>query len=213
MARRRYSRNTRSRKRYNRTYRRKWRRPARYNKRGQKVYLFKRFTSELNGTGGIIINNINPTVGTFTFRLSDLPNYTEYTSLYDMYKINAVKITFVPQMTQNISLSTVNNPSAYAKFLTAIDYNDSSPVPLDDLRQYQSCKWTTILRPHKRFLRPRIVDRGATYTPGRPWISCDAPSQEHFCLKYAIDPMDSTVSNTMTYTLEAKYYLSFKNVK
>lgn len=195
----------------NRTYRRKFtRRTMRYNKRGQKVYLFKRFL----GLGVTPVSNVAPTLYTIDFRLNQLPNYTEFTDLYDQYKINAVKLSFLPSQTQSISLSSTNN-STQGRFFSAIDYNDAnSPVSIDELRQYQSCKWTSMYRPHKRFFRPKIQDRGASYTPGKPWINCTSPDQQYLALKVGIEPTNATAPSTsLYYNVEAKFYMSFKNVK
>lgn len=201
------------RKRYsrNRTYRRKFRRGYRYNKRGQKIYLFKRTSNY----GTLFINNITDTLDGYQFRLDQVPNFTEFTALYDQFKINAVKLTFYPQVTENISLGTINNPVASARFYSCLDFNDSAPpTTIDEVREYQSCKRTPILKPHKRYLKPRIMDRGQIYNPGRPWLSCDtARSEPHYGVKIGVENMSSTTTSTMEYTIECKFYLSFRNVK
>ena len=112
-----------------------------------KVYMYTRYTGIFNA---ITIENINPTLYGFNFSLNDLPNYTEFTALYDQYKINAVRFTMLPQQTQSISIGSVNNPIANARVFSAIDYNDgSAPASVDELREYKTCKSTSILRPHK----------------------------------------------------------------
>lgn len=211
MARNRYYRKKRTSKRSTkRTYRRRWKQSGtRYSKTGQRKYLFKRYTGAL---GTIIINNINPTFAGLNFSLNDLPNYTEFTALYDMYKINCVKLSFIPQMDINNSLTSVNNPMASARFFSAIDYNDATaPTAIDDLRQYQTCKMTPILRTHKRVIfKPKILDT-SSYSIS-PWISTASPSTNYYGLKIGVEPMSSTSSTTMTYTIEAIFYMTFKNV-
>lgn len=172
--------------------------------------MFKRFTGAL---GTVTIQSISDTFQAFNFSLDDLPSYTEFTALYDMYKINAVKVSFLPQMTENISLTSVNNPHAYTRFFSAIDYNDSTaPSSIDELRQYQTCKYTPILRPHKRYIyKPKILD--SSNTSRSPWIATSSPSTNYFGLKIAVENMNSTTTTSMDYVIEAKYYVSFKNVK
>lgn len=193
-----------------RAYRKKFNRRTRYSKSGQKLYMFQRYTG---GLGTLAINNITPTLQAFNFSLNDLPNYTEFTALYDMYKINAIKITFIPQQDTNVSLSSVNNPFGNARFFSAIDYNDStSPASVDELREYHTCKFTRLLKTHKRYIhKPKILD-SSSYTLS-PWIATSAPSTNYFGLKVAVEPMSSTVATTMNYSIEAKYYMTFKNVK
>lgn len=193
-----------------RTYRKRFSKRTRYSKKGQKLYLFKRNVD----FGLLIIDNINPTFIAYNFSLSDIPSVIDFTRLYDVYKLNAVKITFRPQMTQNISLGTINNANANARFFSALDYNDGTPVTtIDELREYQSVKCTPILRQHKRYLRPKIVDSAGIYNPGSKWIATTSPATDYFGIKVAVEPMDSSGVTSMQYSIECVYYMSFKNVK
>lgn len=192
-----------------RNYRKKFNRRYRTSRRGQRLYLYKRFCDY----GELTISNAVNTYAAYNFSLSDLPNYTEFTSLYDMYKVNAVKITFIPQVTQSVSSGTVNNPNASSRFFSAIDYNDgTAPTSLDDLRQYQTCRMTPILRQHRRFImKPKILDSNGFSIS--PWMTTASATANYYGLKIAVEPMDSTSTTTMMYTIEAKFYLSFKQVK
>lgn len=182
---------------------------GKFNKRGQQLYLFKRFAD----FGEFTISNSVNTFSAYNFSLNDVPNSTEFTSLYDMYKINAIKIEFLPQQTQSISIGSVNNPNASSRFFSVIDYNDgSAPTSIDELRQYQTCKYTPILQPHKRIIyKPKILDTNGFSIS--PWMSTASPSANYFGLKVAVEPMDSTSTTSMMYTVEVTYYLSFKQVK
>lgn len=194
----------------NTTYRRRFRRGTRYNKRGQKVYMFSRHVDY----GALSINNLSNTYRDFNFSLADVPGFAEFTALYDMYKINAVKLMFLPSQTVNNSLSSVNNAAAYARFFSVLDFNaPPASWTIDDLRQYKTCKFTTILRRHKRYLKPRIMDSSSTYTPGRPWISTTSTGTNYYGVLVGVEPIDSTGVTTMDYTVEAKFYMSFKNTK
>lgn len=193
-----------------RTFKRNFRR-KRYNRRGQRIFPYTRYT----GRYGIIsISNISNTFFAFNFSLNDLPNYTEFTALYDMYKINAVKINFIPQQTQSISIGAINNAAGNARFFSAIDYNDGSvPGSIDELREYKTCKYTPIFKQHSRMIyKPKILDRGGAYSV-TPWISTLSPDQDYFGLKVGIEAMGSSTTTEMLYSVEAKFYLSFKNVK
>lgn len=193
-----------------RTYRRRFNTRNRYNKRGQKLYLFKRHVD----FGQLVIDNIADTFRTFNFSLQDVPNETDFTNLYDVYKINAVKITFIPQMNTSISIGSINNPNANARFFSVLDYNDGNPLTtIDQAREYQSCKYTPILRQHKRYLRPKIMDAGGVYNPGNKWLATSNITENYFGVKVAVEPMDSTGTLSMTYSIECVYYMSFRNVK
>lgn len=95
------------------------------------VRLVKRhadyFTVVVNGTTGVL--------GAYNFTLSSVPGYTEFTNLYDQYKINAISVCFYPKQNSVTSLVTLDNIKANARFLSAIDYNDDTPpVNFDSIR-------------------------------------------------------------------------------
>lgn len=190
-----------------RNYRRRFRRSYRYSKKGQKVFLYKRFVD----LGTIAADSALNVYSGFDFRLNDLPGWSEFQSLYDSYKINAIKIKFIPSQTVSNSLSTVAN-NQNTRFISVIDYNDdSNPTSIDDLRQYHTCKVTNAFKTHTRYIyKPKYVI-GASQS--RMWISTTTPSTAWYGLKVAIEPMGSTVSTSMNYHIEGKYYLSFKSVK
>lgn len=178
-------------------------------KLAKKVSYFTRHCALVDFT----ISNTVFTYASFNFSLNDLPNYSEFTSLYDMYKLNAVKITFLPQMTENVSSGSINNPYANTRFMSAIDYNDGTPPSsANEIREYQSYKMTPILKRHTRYIRkPKLLDSNGFSIS--PWMSTAFPSPNYYGLKVAVEPMSSTSTLTMSYTVECKYYVSFKNVK
>lgn len=199
----------RKRKTTKRSYRKRFTRRNRYSKKGKMLFLYKRFTDY----GTFTISNVIQTYSAFNFSLSDLPNYTEFTNLYDMYKINCVKITFLPQQTESISIGSVNNPNASTRFFSAIDYNDgTAPTSLDEIRQYTTCKYTPIFRKHKRVIyKPKILDSNGFSIS--PWMSTASPNANYYGLKVAVDPMYSSTTTSMTYAVEAVFYMTFKQVK
>lgn len=191
-------------RRYKRRFYRK-----KYTKNRQRIYRFTRFVDFGEFT---IANNINTYVA-YNFSLDDIPSVADYTTLFDMYKINAVKITFLPQMTSNISLGTVNNANASSRFFSAIDYNDgNAPTSIDQVRQYANCKYTSVIRPHTRYIyKPKILDTSGFSIA--PWLSTASSNANYFGIKIAVEPMDSTSTVSMIYTVECKYYMSFKHVR
>ena len=169
-------------------------------------YFFSRYTDAL---GYVNCDGTNPALYAFNFSLSDLPNYTEFTSLYDMYKLNAVKVTFIPYQTVSNSVATINNADNTARFFSAIDYNDgTAPITTDNLREYQTAKFTRLLKTHKRFIyKPKILDTNGFAIS--PWMSTSTPTANYYGLKVGVEPTGSA----MHYSIECKYYVSFKNVK
>lgn len=172
------------------------------------VRLYKRtsdyFTLPVSGTTGAL--------GSYTFTLNSIPNSTEFTSLYDQYKINAVSVCFYPKQTQVTSLTTTDNVRGNARILTAIDYNDDTPpTTLDELRQYESCEVDVILNKHERYItKPLFINSSGQNV--NAWLSTANPSTKHYGLKYGIEPTQA-VGGSFTYHVEVAYYIAFKNTK
>lgn len=192
------------------SYRRRFRKRTTFNRRGQRKFLYTRYSAAF-GTLSILPGASS--LAAYQFSLNDVPNYTEFTSLYDMYKINAVKVSFIPQQDANVSLSPVNNAIANARFFSAIDYNDATaPTTVDELREYKSAKWTTILRTHTRYIhKPKILD-GSGYSIS-PWMATTSPSTNYYGLKVAVEDTQATITTGFIYKIECKFYMSFKQVK
>lgn len=194
---------------FKRSFRRKYRVGRSSN---NKIYYYTRYMSG-SALGVLAINNINDTFFGYNFSLNDVVNYTEFTALYDQYKINAIKITFLPQMTENVSLTTVNNAWANVRFYSAIDRNSATaPITVDQVREYKTCKYTPILKPHKRYIyKPKILDTNGFSIS--PWMATASATANYYGIIGAVEAMLSTGVTNMTYTIEAKFYLAFRNVK
>lgn len=172
------------------------------------VRLYKRtsdyFSLPISGATGAL--------GAYAFQLSNIPNSSEFTSLYDQYKINAVSVCFYPKQTQVTSLSTTDNIRANARILTAIDYNDDTPpTTLDELRQYDNCEVDVIVNKHERYIpKPLFLNNSGQNV--NSWLSTANPSTRHYGLKYGVEPTQA-VGASFTYNVEVTYYIAFKNTK
>lgn len=170
-----------------------------------------------------------PVLGSYTFKLSDLPASTDFTNLYDAYKIKGVKINFIPisNVVVGITGGATGHPGTYYsnRFFTAIDYNDSVvPSSVDQLREYSNSKWTPYNRIHKRWIRPVYSNSsegssGSSFqwpSKSQPWIPTHLPNNAYNALKYGMDsPMGVTTPavGDILYQVEATYYISFKGPK
>lgn len=199
-----YNKNNRYRKNSNKPYPNK----NKSKLKGDTIHNFTRYAN----LGTFSVDSVLGAVGAYDFKLSDVPNTADFTNIFDMYKINAVLISFIPVMTENVSLSTVNNP-ANVRLFTAIDYNNAAtPSSVDTIREYQTAKWTSIFKIHTRYVpKPQILD-GSSYSVS-PWVATSSPSTPWYGIKFAVDPTLSTVSTQTLFRVEAKYYLSFKQVR
>lgn len=185
----------------------------------EKVHMVKRYGIAKHGNIDITIID-NPENGMdqtyrLHFRLSAVTGYTDFTNLYDMYKIRAVKVSFIPIM--NVTTAT---QSGFASLIySTYDFNgDTSTLPpsRDKIREYQYCKWSPYGKIHKRYFFPRILDdqqTSSTKVGPQNWISTANPDVPYHGLFVSITNVPSIADFEKIYKVEVKYYLSFKNTK
>jgi len=163
------------------------------------------------------------TVGTgggYYFRLNQLPNYAEFTALFDAYRINKVVMRFIPQYNQINTNTNVGAPVTVPLMYTVIDYDDvTSPTGGVDLQQYASCKTMAGNKPFTMVIVPKTAtpvyrnNVASAYLQNNPrqWIDCTYPDVEHYGVRFFMNP--SLVLAQFSYTVEATFYIAFKNVR
>ena len=118
------------------------------------THYFKRFAYKATLTGDVS----RLAKGALSFKMDDVPGLSDFTSLFDYYKITGVALRFTTLLDPN---SQAAGNSYFPKLYHAIDLDDdSAPLSSDDLRQRANCKirWLLPNRPHKVFLRPRFLN-------------------------------------------------------
>lgn len=196
--------------RYNRRYRFQYRnRKSVYNQ----VRLIKRL-------GHPIVNDSQPTAYTqvlndgaprqLLFQLNAVTANTDFSELYNEYKIRAVKVSFIP-------LANVSNmqQSAYSKLIySAIDTNGGAPLSHDQIRQYNTVRWSPYNRIHSRYFYPRAQINSSTLSGKQPWFSTDNNDGEQYRALIISPPtIDGIPSTEPIYTIECTYYLSFRGTR
>lgn len=192
-----------------------------------RVHRFKRMCKLDNISASITNLGVGSGISlAYQFTLDSLPNYTEFTNLYDLYKINGIKLTFVPSASEYINSTTSGtaNQNGFQRFASVLDFDDTStPVNENELLQYSSLKQTPGWATHSRYFKPRVntVVEGivgatlASSSTAPKWISTANPEVEHLGVKIFVPPpiAGSSVSAAITYTVYATYYVSCRNVK
>lgn len=183
------------------------------------VHKFTRF--ELSDAGSIRKLSCNFGVSgvnayAMTFELNRLTNYTEFTALYDQYKITGVKVYF----DYSTDTAPVSDPHvAIPKIWAVRDYDDATTPTIDDMTQSTRVK---VIRPfpnktYSMFLRPAVLNqvyKSVVSTGNVPkwgqWIDCNDSSVPHYGLKLVAQGVPST--NFGAVSLRCKYYVTFKGV-
>lgn len=193
----------------------------------RQVHSFKRLvslgtvTASTAPAGGAV-----PVRTAISFPLNLIPNLTEYTNLFDQYKINGISFRAVPKTQQfQGGTSGTGNPLGYGQVVSVIDYDDSTtPLTKDQLMEYGSVKFTSSGRMHKRYFKPKILTRAAinSATDGNVsskalWVDTLNPDVQHYGIKLFIDapvvPNPATDSSSVSYDLYATYYFQCKNTR
>lgn len=162
------------------------------------------------------------TLGALTFNLAALPNYTEFTSLFDEYRILGILVEFHPGVDSwsaepGVALTNMALPQVR----TIIDHTeDGVPSSFNDMYQYANCKMTRGTTIHKRFLRPNVLSQAfestvsTAYSPKyKQWITTDDATTPHYGLKYGIDALPSASLGTLGYRVYVTYYFQCKSTK
>lgn len=139
-----------------------------------------------------------------TFQLSDVPNATDFTNVFDQYKLAAVKVEVVSRT------DTFTTGTPAPNVLSIIDYNDATaPANIAEMQQYQSLRMTRGRARHVRYFKPKlVVDSANTSLNMRGWVSTSNSTVPHYALKWAFDASTATI-----YSLRTTYYLAFRTVK
>lgn len=194
-----------------RKIRRKFRRKSsRRVRAARRVHYIKRtFSSAM-----FVSSTTAATLGAYSFQLSDLPNYTEFTQLFDEYKICAVKVKFMPLQSETNTGTTTNYQMM--PFFTVIDPDDTTaPADLNTLFQYESLKAHFPLRPFSRYIKPRMsvgAYSGAfsSYANVKPgWVDASSPSVQHYGLKIGLAATPNVV---YSWQMILTYYMKFRTV-
>lgn len=157
--------------------------------------------------------------GALSFKLSDLPNYTEFTALYDEYRFKAVKVMFIPTMnvaTANAVSGTTAGFVPVPALYTWIDNDDNSaPTALTQGQQFQTFKCHGLLdRMRQRSVVPECSTAlySGTFTSyGQnkyQWIDNNSPGVVHFGMKFGI----INPANQGNFDVQLTYYLEFRKL-
>lgn len=150
------------------------------------------------GTFDIACDGINPSVGIFNFSLNDLPNSSEFSSLFQVFKIMKVTLVWRPEYTELTDAALVSN-AVNVNFNSAIDPSGNTPANVDSVLQFQNCRSTGITKEHSRSFVPYLFMDGTS--PCQCFVSTNSPSTNFWGLAYGIPP----TGIAMNFVCTAKY--------
>lgn len=158
-----------------------------------------------------------------TFQVSDVVNASEFTALYDQFKLTGVKLRMWLMRDNSASASTAG-PAQIAAFRIplmyyVVDHDTSTDPTTDELRQYSNCKMWQFNngRPFSIYIKPKMltevyrtpITRSTVPTTPR-FISTDQIDTQHFGFRARLINMDDS---SILLRRELTYYFSCKNPK
>lgn len=178
-------------------------------RKGEKVYSFTRTAPAflLSSVAGV------DTYFGLQFDLAQLPSYTEFSALYDEYKIEKVVLNFLCQSVTNYTYT--NQARSYMLFVK--DYDDASaPGSAAELLQRDNL---IIKNGHSSFkitVYPKVARAlyngvSTAYQSGSGYIDLTYPDVPHYGLKYMIAQTQTT--NNTYFQCFVTYHLKFRGVR
>lgn len=183
------------------------------------VYSFKRKRST---TIDVVYDGTHTeSHGAFKFMLSDLTNYTEFTTLFDKYRIRGIRAQFLPRTNILSQANLTGTLTEVPPIVTVVDYDDA--VGTDDylsLMQFENAKIHSEFKPFSVFFRPQLatgayaggVFTGFSSDKGTKWIDAASTTVEYYGLKWAT--LNYAVGNSTTihpfWDVVFTYYIQLK---
>ncbi len=197
----------------------------------QQIYNFKRTVTLRDSSGNAqLITASTATDGTkvnirggYVVSLQDFAEYTDFTGLFQQYKINKARIDFIPSGNQAEAVVAGTNGYYPGVFQSIIDRDDNiTPAFESEMDTSPTLKKTMGTRIHSRTWRPSMLreiyngeEATAFEVASARWLSTAFPEVPHYGLKiYCPAPQIALgLSAAASYTVRMTLWFSCKNLQ
>jgi len=172
----------------------------------------------------IIANSLVDQHFGYSFKLDNVINPTDFTNLYDSYKINKITLYLERQLNQT-GVTPGFNPSN-KRIRVVHDYNDNNLLTNEDqYLEYANCKSYPIVGNGSVSitLYPKInngvlnagggVNAFTSMASNKVWLNVDDDEVPHFGLKIFVPQLVTGTDGPQLFKVRAKYHISLKNSK
>jgi len=157
--------------------------------------------------------------GLLSFKIADLPDYTELTALYDQYRVDKLVVHFIngtqPPYTTHQDVGTL---------LTAVDFDGGATgLTFNQFLSYESCEVTPHGKTKTITIKPKAelaaidstpVNTSSALPAGNVWWDCSITGIQHHGVRYGMTPYSSGGSTDAAwYTLWVEAFVTFKNTR
>jgi len=163
------------------------------------------------------------------FQLRDIPNVTEFTSLFDSYMLTGVMLQFKlidnPDQTwlTNSTTAVANSRNFFPTIWYVADHDDNNNVPIGNIKEFERVRHK-VLYPNREtniMLRPTTLGQvyltsttsALTENRRRSWLDMATTNIPHFGFKSVIDFEGIAPAANYRIKVNAKYYFKCKNVR
>lgn len=153
----------------------------------------------------------------YTFNLGLLPSVTDFTTLFDRYRITYIKLYCYLKVTPDAN--TTPATASYPRIYWANDFDDSTdPANLDELFQYTKLK-SAMLSPHRPVvikLRPAVLYQvfnnltNAQTPKWRQWVDMATTGVPHYGVKLGIENWFSPTTDVI---IRGRMWFQCKDVR
>jgi len=153
----------------------------------------------------------------YNFQLANLDNLTAFQSLFDQYRIDAIRFSLIPDN----NAIPIENPAntTLVQVYNVIDYDDSTAlVSAAAAKQYDNCAIVEPAESLCRTFQPRLAV--ATYSGVftsfgnlRPqWLDMASTTVQHYGVKQYIPAITVGQTFTQSWKVQIEYWVSFRSV-
>ena len=193
--------------------------------RGPKVHEFTRkIIQSLPVTNALSMQS-----WALNWHLSDLPSSTEFTALFDMYRIKKIEITFIyDHNSGDVATSAgvaANANMGMPNLFLVTDHDDDTVLGgSSDYMQYEPCSISRLDQIKRWTVYPRVAMAAyqgaftAYASQGQQWIDAASPGVAHYGCKFGVDASMCNVAASGavrigTLNVISKYFLECKDTR
>lgn len=178
-------------------------------------------TGMTGGSNTIYYVNSGGFAASFAFSLSDLPQASSWTAVFDQYRFEEVEIHLYPINNCQISTTTSTNVAACSQMV--LDFDDSNALGSENAALEYDTVQTFMPYDHivvrmKPAVSPAYYSSGAFTGYGvapsdKEWIDAASPAVVHYGVKMWVGSLIPTSTMVSGWQVYAQYTVSFRNTR
>ncbi len=157
----------------------------------------------------------------FAFSLGDLPQLSQYSAVFDQFKIEEVQLKFIPLVTQLVTTNTATNFVDPSQFV--LDFDDDNTLANENSAlDYNNCQTAQSYEEVLIILRPGVAPayyQGGAFSgygvqgSAEHWLDIASSTIKHFGVKVWVGALAAASSMVAGWTVYGKYTVSFRNTR